>query len=126
MLVPSATFPAGVRINGPLPDVKDDNITWNITGNFTPNDDTLIYASFARGTKSGGHNIGFGNAIPAQRGFGAEKVDNWEVGGKFDLADRRARLAVSLFRSDYSNYQNAGFVGLQYLVNNLLPKCTRC
>lgn len=118
VLVPSATFPAGVRINGPLPDVKDDNITWNITGNFTPNDDTLIYASFARGTKSGGHNIGFGNAIPAQRGFGAEKVDNWEVGGKFDLADRRARLAVSLFRSDYSNYQNAGFVGLQYLVNN--------
>jgi outer membrane receptor protein involved in Fe transport len=118
VLVPSATFPAGVRINGPLPDVKDDNITWNISGNFTPNDDTLIYASFARGTKSGGHNIGFGNAIPAQRGFGAEKVDNWELGGKFDLADRRARLAVSLFRSDYSNYQNAGFVGLQYLVNN--------
>jgi iron complex outermembrane receptor protein len=118
VLVPSATFPAGVRINGPLPDVKDDNITWNVTGNFTPNDDTLIYASFARGTKSGGHNIGFGNAIPAQRLFGAEKVDNWELGGKFDLADRRARLAVSLFRSDYSNYQNAGFVGLQYLVNN--------
>lgn len=118
VLVPAATFPAGVAINGPLPDVKDDNITWNVSANFTPNDDTLIYASFARGTKSGGHNIGFGNAVPAQRGFGAEKVDNWELGGKFDLADRRARIAVSLFRSDYTNYQNAGFVGLQYLVNN--------
>ncbi|RDV02455.1 TonB-dependent receptor [Sphingorhabdus pulchriflava] len=118
VLVPAATFPAGVRINGALPEVKDDNVTWNVIANFTPNDDTLIYASFARGTKSGGHNIGFGNAVPAQRGFGAEKVDNWELGGKFDLADRRARLAVSLFRSDYTNYQNAGFVGLQYLVNN--------
>lgn len=118
VLVPAATFPAGIKINGALPDVKDSNVTWNVTANLTPNDDTLIYASYARGTKSGGHNIGFGNAIPAQRGFGAEKVDNWELGGKFDLADRRARLAVSLFRSDYTNYQNAGFVGLQYLVNN--------
>ena len=118
VLVPAATFPAGVKINGPLPDVKDDGVTWNVTANFTPNDDTLIYASYARGSKSGGHNIGFGNAVPALRGFGAEKVDNWELGGKFDLADRRARIALSLFRSDYTNYQNAGFVGLQYLVNN--------
>lgn len=118
VLVPAATFPAGVKINGALPDVKDDNVTWNMTANLTPNDDTLIYASYARGTKSGGHNIGFGNAVPTQRGFGSEKVDNWELGGKFDLADRRARLAISVFRSDYTNYQNAGFVGLQYLVNN--------
>lgn len=118
VLVPAATFPAGVPINGALPNVKDDGFTWNVTANFTPNDDTLIYASYARGTKFGGHNIGFGNAVPAQRGFGAEKVDNFELGGKFDLADRRARIAVSLFRSDYTNYQNAGFVGLQYLVNN--------
>lgn len=117
-LVPAATFPAGVPINGPLPTIKDDNITWNVTANVTPNDDTLIYASFARGSKSGGHNIGFGSAVPALRGFGAESVDNWELGGKFDLADRRARIALSLFRSDYTNYQNAGFVGLQYLVNN--------
>ncbi|MEJ6011911.1 TonB-dependent receptor [Novosphingobium aquae] len=117
-LVPAATIPAGVPINGALPTIKDDSVTWNVTGNFTPNDDTLIYASFARGSKSGGHNIGFGSAVPAQRGFGSETVDNWEVGAKFDLADRRARLAVSLFTSDYTNYQNAGFVGLQYLVNN--------
>ena len=117
-LVPSATFPAGVPINGALPEINDDTITWNVTGNFTPNDDTLLYASFARGSKSGGHNIGFGAAVPALRGFGAESVDHWELGGKFDLADRRVRLAASLFRSKYTNYQNAGFVGLQYLVNN--------
>ena len=41
-----------------------------------------------------------------------------ELGGKFDLLENRARIAISLFRSDYTNYQNAGFVGLQYLVNN--------
>ncbi|WP_381514011.1 TonB-dependent receptor [Sphingorhabdus buctiana] len=117
-LVPAATFPAGVPINGKLPDIKDDNFTWNVTANITPNDDALIYASYARGSKSGGYNIGFGSAVPALRGFGAETVDHWELGGKFDLADRRARLALSLFRSDYNDYQNAGFVGLQYLVNN--------
>jgi outer membrane receptor protein involved in Fe transport len=117
-LVPSATFPAGVPINGSLAPVKHDDVTWNVTANITPDDDSLIYATYARGSKAGGHNIAFGNAVPALRGFGAETVDHWEVGGKFDLADRRARLAISLFRSDYNNYQNAGFVGLQYLVNN--------
>lgn len=117
-LVPAATFPAGVPINGPLPTIKDNSVTWNVTGNFTPNADSLIYATYARGNKSGGHNIGFGSALPALRGFGAEKVDHWELGGKFDFAGRRARIAASLFRSDYTNYQNAGFVGLQYLVNN--------
>lgn len=117
-LVPTASFPAGVPINGPLPKIEDDGFTWNVSANVTPNNDTLIYASFARGSKSGGHNIGFGSALPAQRGFGAEEVDHWELGGKFDLANRRARIAVSVFRSDYTNYQNAGFVGLQYLVNN--------
>lgn len=118
VLVPAATFPAGIKINGALPEVQEDNVTWNVTANFTPNDDTLFYASYARGTKSGGHNIGFGNAVPSQRGFGAETVDNWELGSKLDFADRRARLATSLFRSDYTNYQNAGFVGQQFLVNN--------
>lgn len=117
-LVPAATFPGGVPINGALPAIKDDTVTWNVTGEYTPNADTLLYATYARGAKSGGHNIGFGNAVPAVRGFGAETVDHWELGGKFDFADRRARLALSLFRSDYRDYQNAGFVGLQFLVNN--------
>jgi iron complex outermembrane recepter protein len=117
-LVPTATFPGGVPINGPLTPVKDDDVTWNVTANLTPSDDSMIYATYARGSKSGGHNIGFGNAVPALRGFGAETVDHYELGGKFDFADRRARVSLSMFRSEYSDYQNAGFVGLQFLVNN--------
>lgn len=117
-LVPAATFPAGVPINGPLPRLKNASVSWNVTGNFTPDNATLIYATYSRGNKSGGHNIAFGSAVPALRTFNPEKVDNWELGAKFDLAQKRARIALSLFRSDYKNYQNAGFVGLQYLVNN--------
>lgn len=116
-LVPTATA-GGIPINGKLPPIKDDDLTWNVTANVTPNKDALVYATYARGTKSGGHNIGFGSAAPADRDFGAEQVDHWELGGKFDFANRRARLAVSVFRSDYTDYQNAGFVGLQFLVNN--------
>jgi outer membrane receptor protein involved in Fe transport len=118
LLVPSVTFPGGVPVNGSLPTVKDHPLSWSITGNVTPNDDTLIYATYARGNKSGGHNIGFGSAVPALRGFDSEKVDHFELGGKFDLANRHVRLAAALFHSSYSDYQNAGFVGLQYLVNN--------
>lgn len=117
-LVPAATFPGGAPINGALPQIEDDTFTWNLTGEYTPNADTLVYATYSRGAKSGGHNIGFGNAVPAVRNFGAETVNHYELGGKFDFANRRARIAVSVFRSDYDDYQNAGFVGLQFLVNN--------
>ncbi|MFZ5669453.1 MAG: TonB-dependent receptor [Pseudomonadota bacterium] len=108
--------PSGV--NGVLPPDSSDNLTWTVTGSYTPNDDTLIYATVARGSKSGGHNIGFGNAPAAARPFRGETVTNYEVGAKLDLFDRRARIALAAFHTEYEDYQNAGFVGLQFLVNN--------
>jgi len=106
-----------VRVNSKFNHETDD-ITWSMSGEFHPNEDTMLYATYARGGKSGGFNIGFGSTRPADRPFGDEKVDNYEIGAKWTSADRRARLGISAFHTVYTDYQNASFVSLQFLVNN--------
>jgi outer membrane receptor protein involved in Fe transport len=92
--------------------------TWNVTGQYNITDDTMAYATISRGGKSFGYNVGFGNTVPSQRQFKDEFVTDYELGAKSTLLGGRARLSAALFYEDVDNYQNAGFVGLQFLVNN--------
>ena len=92
--------------------------TWNVTGQYHPTADTMLYATISRGGKSFGYNIGFGNTPSSQRQFSNEFVTDYEVGVKSTLLGGRARVSAALFRSDVDNYQNATFVGTQFLVNN--------
>ena len=95
-----------------------DLFTWNATGEYHLDNVTMLYLTVSRGAKAFGYNIGFGNALPSQRPFKDEYVYNYEAGVKTSLFDGRARLAASVFRANYHNFQNASFVGLQFLVNN--------
>jgi iron complex outermembrane recepter protein len=95
-----------------------DNWTYSVTANYKPADGGALYLTYAHGSKAGGANIGFGSAPPQSRPFADETVDNVEAGAKFNLADQRVRLAFAAFHTRYEQFQNAGFVGLQYLVNN--------
>jgi outer membrane receptor protein involved in Fe transport len=94
------------------------SLTWNATAEYHPSADTMLYATVSRGGKSFGYNIGFGNTLPGQREFKDEYVTSYEVGAKTSMFEGRARLSVSAFHSDYYNFQNAGFIGLQFLVDN--------
>lgn len=95
-----------------------DGFTWSLTTDYKLSDDAMLYATWARGSKSGGFNIGYGSAAREERPFGDERVNNYEIGAKFDFADKRGRVALAAFHTVYDNYQNAGFVTLQFLVNN--------
>ena len=108
--------PTSVNGDAPIPDM--DNLVGNLTGEFHPNEDVMLYATWSHGTKSGGANIGFGNAPLASRPFGEETVNNYELGAKADLFDKRVRLGAAAFHAVYDNYQNAGFIGAQFNVNN--------
>lgn len=94
------------------------SFTWNATGEYHPSKDTMLYVTASRGSKSFGYNIGFGTAPDSSRPFKDEYVYNYEGGIKTSVLDGRAKLAASIFHADYHNYQNAGFVGLQFLVDN--------
>ncbi|MGH7025616.1 MAG: TonB-dependent receptor [Caulobacteraceae bacterium] len=93
-------------------------LTWDATGEYHLDHDTMFYARVARGAKSFGYNLGFGNTPADEREFKDEFVMAYELGAKTTQLDGSARLSAALFRSDLRNYQNAGFVGLQFQVDN--------
>ena len=95
-----------------------DNWTYSATADYKPAQGGAIYLTYSHGSKAGGTNIGFGDAPPPSRPFADETVNNIEAGAKFSLADERLRLAFAAFHTVYDDFQNAGFVGLQFLVNN--------
>lgn len=66
----------------------------------------MVYASIARGVKTGGFNANL-NIFPTQRTFEPETSWNYEIGGKFDWMDHRLRTNFALFHTDWSNQQAA-------------------
>ena len=76
--------------------------------------DSQIYAHWSRGYRSGGYNFRITNAnafeavVAANNGafaFDEEKVDNYEIGGKFQTADGSLTLNVAAYYTDISNLQ---------------------
>jgi iron complex outermembrane recepter protein len=104
-----------------------------------------LYASYTTGFKSGGYDVRANSAPDAMKGiyngqqignnpdntpkyalptdgsweFEQENVKNYELGGKFLLADGAAELNVALFRSDFTDMQTSQFDGsLSFNVTN--------
>src|SRR3546814_17922646 len=64
------------------------------------------YASYARGFKSGGFN-GQASAPDETVGFDPEIADNFEIGAKLGLFDRRLRLNVAAFYVKFNHLKIA-------------------
>ncbi|ODU22323.1 MAG: TonB-denpendent receptor [Sphingomonas sp. SCN 67-18] len=92
-------------------------------------DDTLIYASYARGYKGGGANPPGIDANPAQlqffpqpATFRPESVNAFEIGMKNTLAGGRLTLNANAFLSDYTDYQVSQIVDRMALNENFDAK----
>ena len=88
-------------------------------------DRAMGYATYSRGFKAGGVNLdrnaagGATNiAAPLSPIYRNEYADSYELGLKVDLADRRSRVNVALFRTDLTDLQVSQFLGLQSVVLN--------
>ncbi|GAA0466398.1 TonB-dependent receptor [Parasphingorhabdus litoris] len=80
-------------------------------------DDGLVYASIARGFKSGG----FSEQITSPNSvfsFDNETALTYEVGTKLSLFNDTLRLNAAAFRTDYNNLQVTAFNGLTFDVGN--------
>jgi iron complex outermembrane recepter protein len=79
-----------------------------------PNDDTMLYASWSRGFRSGGFSPRAGSPVSASNSYQPETVDSYEIGTKLDLLDRRLQLNLAGFVSKYKDLQqnNTLFCGV--------------
>ncbi len=112
---------------------SEDEFTGTAILSFKPVDDLLLYASYARGYKAGGFNLdrsalkspilpfaatpGGAQSLVGNLQFDPEKVTSYELGAKY--ATGPFSLGLSLFRSDFKNFQLNTFNGTVFLVQNI-------
>ena len=98
-----------------------DGVAWNLSALFDVADDTTLYATVAEGYKAGGYNGDWsstGILTAERREFEDEEVLNLEAGLKSRFWYDQATLNLSVFRSEFDQFQNASFLGLSFLVRN--------
>ncbi len=84
--------------------------------NYKLDPNLLIYASFSRGVKPAGLSQ-VQTPNPQDAAFGTEKLNNYEIGFKSTLFDRRLQLNAAAFRMDYKNKQESTLVPVPFSVN---------
>lgn len=92
---------------------SSSKLTWLASADWRPVREVLLYASFSRGYRAGGYSIQAASSAPATAAalaanftpFKPETVDNYEVGFKSDLLDRRLRVNGSFFLQNYKDIQ---------------------
>jgi outer membrane receptor protein involved in Fe transport len=94
---------------------------WNLSALFEVASGTTIYATVSEGYKAGGYNGDWdatGALTAAKREFDDETVLNVEAGLKSRFWNDQATLNLSAFHSDFDQFQNASFLGVNFLVRN--------
>ena len=106
------TDPAELALNNQRESFSEP--TGHITVDYEPTNNINLYAKAARGYRSGGFNARQSTQLdnPATPDvdetialipFNEEKIDSYEIGGKFDLG--RARVNVAAFHNKYKDLQ---------------------
>ena len=78
----------------------------------------LVYASVAKGVRSGGFNSGSISPTEADLEFGAEKTTGFELGTKLVLLDRRVRLNLAAFYQTFKDLQTSVYTGESFDLRN--------
>ena len=92
---------------------EDDYFTPRVTLDWRPNDDHLLFASFAQGVKSGGVNaavvrdatFAFVPLSEEERFFAPDENDTYEVGLRSQFLDGRMQFGATFFLIDWDNLQ---------------------
>lgn len=127
---------ARLRSGGPLADIiadslspvvaptpltrSEDNLDISINIQFDINDDFMSFASWARGSKSGGFAIDV--ARPEEAEYDTEEAETVELGIKSNLAGGAAILNFSLFYTEIEDFQVTNFVGDGFLTETVPAK----
>ena len=95
--------------------------TYRVNATYKPNNDIMVFASFATGFKSGGFDSSpptTGAVGSANRTFLPETTKNWELGIKSNLFDNKLILNATLYRTRVNDLQFRSFDGLTFRTRN--------
>ncbi|GAB3382988.1 TonB-dependent receptor [Spongiibacter taiwanensis] len=105
---------------GDLTKIDKDSYAGTLQANWTPTDEALYYASFRRGVKAGGFNVGVVplGLAPEAFPYDQETLNAYEVGGKLSFMDGKTRVNMATFYYDYKDYQALSFENLGQFFEN--------
>lgn len=92
--------------------INDGNLSWRFALDYKPTDDSLLYVSASRGTKSGGFFNGITTNSFALAPFRPETLTDYEAGAKGEFAGRRLFAEASVFYYDYQDLQTQTFTSV--------------
>jgi iron complex outermembrane receptor protein len=110
--------PANPVIPRAVNGTQDRAATWNgftpkVTVEYKPVRNIFLFATYSKGFKSGGFNLG-----GVQAPFRPEKLTDYEVGLKADWLDGRLRTNLGAFKYDYADLQVSKVNGAVVTIEN--------
>ena len=85
-------------------DSKDDDTAIKLSIQYSPNEDLMFYGLYSEGFRAGGVNRNRG-APRLPQAYGADFLENYEVGMKGTFAGGRMNVSVIAFFQDWVDYQ---------------------
>ncbi|CAN5455588.1 TonB-dependent receptor [soil metagenome] len=119
-VIPSLRGIAGIRYNhdeyqgaagsyfAPVtksPKVSGGEMTGKLGVEYDITAQNMVYATWTRGYKPGGQNLGSGSAITVPLTFNPEKVDAYEIGSKNRFMDNKLQANFAAFNYNYKDMQ---------------------
>jgi iron complex outermembrane recepter protein len=96
-------------VGGNRPQVQGETSESAISGRFGPqfdiSKDVMVYGTYSRGYKGPAYNVFFNMSAVQENVLAPEKSESYEVGLKSELMNRKLRLNVAAFQTDYDGYQ---------------------
>jgi iron complex outermembrane recepter protein len=100
-------------------ELSQERTTYRFVTSYKPVPDTMVYASWSTGFKSGGFDSGRNTAVVGQaRKFRPETTENVELGIKSVTLDGTLTANAALFQSKVDQYQFRTFDGVSFAVRN--------
>lgn len=97
----------------------DSQFTYRAVLSWYSSDDTMWFANYSTGYKSGGINSqGSAAALGQRRIFDSEQVDDLELGVKSTLMEGRMQLNATFYRMEIDDFQDRSFRDASFIITN--------